>query len=175
MRKFAMILLVLAACFTIALPCLAQPSPDDLEYVDDDFAPGLGLFALLMVIIMLMLVGAGAALAFLAACIVGLLAMLGILTTSTLAGIFSRRPRTAVKAFFLQLGSALGLPAGGGLAMLAAWIFKFKFPAWAVISTGAALGIAGGFLLAWLFNIVWDRFLTFLVNQAQSKPPAANS
>lgn len=147
------------------------PGAEGPDYIEDDFAPGLGLFALFMIVLLLMLVGAGAVLAGVAILITAGLAGLGILTTSTLAGLVSKRPRTAFKAFFLQLGCLLGMPAGAGLAFLAAWIGELPYATWSVVTAGAITGWAGGFLLALLFNLAWQKILSLL----SKRPAAANA
>ncbi len=178
MNKWTRIVFAVIVCGFIAVSAAAQTNvadptivaqaettPDDVDHLDDDFAPGLGIFALFMVVILLMLVVAGALLAFVVVCIAACLAAFGILTTSTLTGLLSRRPRTAVKAFFLQLGGILGLASGAGLAVLAAWLCKLQCSTLSVVITGALTGLIGGVVLAMLFNLAWEKGLTILLNR----------
>lgn len=135
----------------------------------EGFAPGLGIFALLVVVVILVLLGMGAVLALVFVGIVACLLGLGILTLSTLSGVISRRPRTAVKALFLQLGGVAGMACGAGTAIVSKWLSNVPLSAWSAIVTGGIIGLLVGVVLAILFNYVWDRLLGLLLNRVAKK------
>ena len=148
-----------------------SPSPPNADKFDqpaerhDGFAPGLAIFALLVVVVILVLLGMGAVLAVVFVGIVAGLLGFGILTLSTLTGVISRRPGTAVKAFFLQLGGVAGLACGAGTAVLTKWLAKSQISTWSAIVTGGIAGLLVGIVLAVLFNYAWDRLLRVLLNR----------
>ena len=69
-----------------------------------------------------------------------LLIGVGVVTTSALAGVVARRPRTAFKALFLQLGGVGGTFCGAGLAVLVMIIGEYDIPLWMGLVPGAAAG-----------------------------------
>lgn len=146
-----------------------QKAPDSEEFVDS--APGLGIFALFAIVVLLLLVGAGIALGAVVLCAMAVCAAVGILTTSTIAGLVAKKPGVGVKVFFLQLGAAVGVVAGTGLALLAAWIIGVQGSRWFFAFIGAVLGLFAGATLAALFNLLWEKLLALLLKK-KSKTPA---
>ena len=144
---------------------------------DDGFAPGLAIFVLLVIVIGLVLLGAGAILTLVFIALVACLLGFGILTMSMLTGATSRRPRTAVKAFFLQLGGVAGACGGAGTAILAKWLSKSPISAWSATVAGGMVGLLAGIVLAALFNYAWDTLFQLLLNRmgnGHSPPPPQN-
>ena len=135
----------------------------------DDFAPGLLIFALLVIVVVLVLLGTGAVLAFVFVGAVACLLGFGILTMSTLIGVISRRPRTAVKAFFLQIFGVAGMICGAGTAILMKWLATLQISTGSAIVTGSIVGLLIGVALAVLFNYAWDRLLGVFLNRVGSQ------
>jgi hypothetical protein len=142
---------------------------EDADYIEDDFAPILGIVTVFAIVIMLMLLGAGAAIALLVLLVAGGMVLLGILTTSTVTGFLTKRPKAAFKALFLQLGGVLGAIAGVGLAFVAAWLLESELSRAVTCSTGAVIGLVAGILLAFIFNVLWAKALSFLTARLSSK------
>jgi len=134
----------------------------------DDFAPGLGIFAFLAIVVVLVLLGMGAVLALVFVGIVACLLGFGILTMSTLIGVISRRPRTAVKAFFLQVCGVAGMICGAGTAILMKWLATLQISTSSAIVTGSIVGLLLGVALAVLFNYAWGRLLGEFHNRVGS-------
>lgn len=186
MNKFIPIVLSLLGCGFIVVyaaagadattstaPAETQASPDGLDDIEEQGPIGILLFMLIMALV---LFGAGAVFALAVLVIVLCLVSAGIVSTSILTGLVARRPRTAVKAFFLQLGGVLGLGSGAGVALLAAWSFELQSPTWAVAGAGALAGLIAGVVVAILFNLAWDRLFTmWLERRGPSSQPATGS
>ncbi len=126
---------------------------------EDDYAPGLGIFALFMIIIMLLLIGVGVVLAVAGFVILACLAVAGVLTTSMVTGLVAKNPKAGVQALFIQLGGLVGIPAGAFIAYVASKLGEMDFSAlWMLIGGGAA-GAVGGVVIAGLFNWTWGKGL----------------
>lgn len=186
MDKFILILLVMLACSpmvacaaarahatTTTAPAETQASPNDVDDMEEQEPIGILLF---MLIIMLVLFGAGAVFAIALLVTVLCLASAGIVSTSILTGLVSRRPRTAIKAFFLQIGGVLGFGSGAGAALVATWLFDLHSPDWAVVGVGAVAGLIAGVVVAVLFNLAWDWLLTMWMQRrgSSSQTPAGS-
>jgi hypothetical protein len=151
-----------------AAQCAAAESPPagvdgESEFRDDDFAPGLLVFALLAAVVILLLIGVGICLGVVCLVVTAILVTLGIITTSAAAGIAARKPRTGFKVLFLQLGAAAAIPCGVGCACLAVWLLDLAVTPLQAGVTGGLLGLFFGLGLAALFNYVWDNALNWMV------------
>ena len=122
---------------------------------DDDFNPGLGIFALIMVVGMLLLIGVGIALGVIAVIVLCLLTFFGMISSSVIFGFLKKNPASAFRMLFLQLGALIGLFCGIAGTLLASWIIDFDWKEYALY--GCFAGIIGGLFLAWLFNSLCSR------------------
>lgn len=143
----------------------SEPYPDD----DDFAAPGLMVFAVLAIVVLTILIGAGMALALLAVAVAAGLVALGIVSTSALAGIAARRPRTAFKVLFLQAGGAAGALSGAGVAWILILTELAAVGGLAALLVGGAVGLAFGVAVAALFNRVWSVVLDWLVARFRAR------
>ncbi len=139
-----------------------EAPPTQTNLPDDDFAPGLGIFALFMGILFLLTIGAGAMITAIILSFTAGLLVLGILTTSTLAGFLTKQPKVAVKLFILQTGGVLGLLSGTAIAFLAAMLCNIHLSYWSTAITGAFIGLVAGTVVAMLLNLAWEKALTLL-------------
>jgi hypothetical protein len=111
------------------------------------------LFSLIFLVVALVLIGVGFAIG-LVACVLGAcLLSLGVLSSSVFVGVRSGRPALALRAFLLQCGVLVGLPAGAVGAWLG-WslLASFDSSAWAVFGGGALGGAAAGLIIALLLD-----------------------
>ena len=132
-----------------------EPQPPDISGAD--FNPGLGLFALFMILVLL--AGCCLALVIGAACLAVSAVMLavGIVSTSVLVGVLRRSVSAGFRALFIQLGAVAGMAGGAIATCVVTWITKANWNSplhWAI---GIALGLLVGILFAWIFNKVWSR------------------
>lgn len=111
--------------------------PDD--FVDDGFAPGLAVFALLALMTMLVLIGVGLALgAALLLMVAGLIAG-GIISGSVLVGLYHRSFASGFLTFLVSAGAVGGAVAGATTLWLAC-----RWWHWLPEQTGLILGGLGG-------------------------------
>jgi hypothetical protein len=119
-----------------------------------NFLPGLivGLVALL-------LMGIGIALGLVACGLAAVLLALGVISSSILVGVRSGRASSGIRAFLLQVGVLIGIPAGA----LCAWLAKSLFEAygnlqgWTVMAYGAVGGAVAGVLVALMVDFISRR------------------
>ena len=93
------------------------------------------------------------------------LAFLGILTTSTLAGLKTRRPRTAFRALFLQMGALAGGVSGAGCAWLVTLTDLTEMQLRPALLIGGAAGLLFGLAISFLFNRLWGTVLDRLIRR----------
>jgi hypothetical protein len=155
--------LLLAGC-SIAVPGALRAHADDAnpaaalpqEKADaKDFAPGLGVFALLMVVIAVML----AVTAVVAIGMVAVLFLIGLISTSVLAGFIRKRPSAGFRVFFMQTGAVAGIVCGIPMSWLVVWLLELGMGLrWSSLG-GAACGLLAGVGISLLFNSIWRRML----------------
>ncbi len=117
---------------------------------DDDFSP-MGLFMLIFVICVV-LVGLGIVFGVLAALSLGLLAALGIISSSAYVGFYHRRFSSGFRALHYQACALLGLPGAVGILWLGARLFHADLPLYEILFIGALAGIGAGVALAFVFD-----------------------
>lgn len=128
----------------VDLPSVTSHEPED--FVDDGFAPGLGLFALFALITMLVLIGIGVALGLaLLLILFGLIAG-GIISGSVLVGLYQR----SFASGFLTFLASAGAIGGAIIGSVGLWLLHrvMHWPSgkmvWAI---GGAGGLAAGIIL----------------------------
>lgn len=135
---------------------------------DDDFSP-MGLFMLIFVIcvllVFLVLVGLGIVFGVLAALSLGLLAALGIISSSAYVGFYHRRFSSGFRALHYQACALLGIPGAVGILWLGARLFHADLPLYEILFIGALAGVGAGVALAFVF----DRLAT-LTYQLIARP-----
>lgn len=157
---------------TQSQPAGAEASAAEEEIIqEDDWGPVVVLG--LALVIMLVLIAAGAVVAIVGVIVAAILVLVAALSTSTLVGLATRRPSTAMKVLFLQLGAMGGLAAGIVLSLLAAWVLGLAhWRIWLVLA-GAIAGAGGGVLAAVLFNFTWSRLLGMISRRLSRKASPA--
>jgi hypothetical protein len=130
--------------------------PPSEEQVDD-FAPGLLLFALLIMIAGLILVGIGIVLGVVILIVTAILLAFGIVSSSVLIGFIQRRPKYGFMAFLVQVGAVLGVPCGvAGLWLLKA-LTDLQFSLGQTTLYGAFCGLVGGAITGLVFGLALDQ------------------
>ena len=144
-----------------------EPQPPDLP--SDDFNPGLGIFALFM--ILALLVGCCLALVIGAICIAISAVMLavGIVSASLLVGVLRRSVSAGFRALFIQIGAVAGLASGAIGTCIVTWLTKASWNSplhWVI---GITLGLLFGLLFAWIFNKVWSQIARTLTKKLENR------
>jgi len=162
--------LTLATAQPTATPMPATASDSTQQAIEpieeyDDFAPGLAVFALLFVLLMVAVLGAGMVIA--AALIGGLafLTLMGIASSSVLVGFIQRRPGPALSAFLTQLCAAIGTICGIMVVWIILFVTEWPLNFWPVTGVGAFSGLLGGAMvglpaslgLRWIYSWVMAR------------------
>jgi hypothetical protein len=98
----------------------------------------------------LVVIGIGVAIGLVTCLAVSLLASVGMLSTSVLVGVWTRRTLAGFQALFVQCGIALGAPAGAALAWGVSHVWPMFGADGRVLIAGAMGGAGGGLVIAWL-------------------------
>ena len=160
--------MVFALAWSLA-PLIADAvgAPSDFRSVDDDFNPGVGIFAafmiLFLVVALMLLLGVGLVVGIVLCLLAGGLAAFGILSSSVAVGFVRRSPASGFRALILQVGAAAGIPCGIAAAWLAALIAHSHWSATARLLAGATGGLLCGVAVAVLFNFAWGRIAALII------------
>lgn len=163
------IFLLLGSAGDFLLAQETEPIPEDYE--EDFGAPMLLVFALIALVIVLILVGVGIVIGLVILGGVAAMLGIGILTTSTLTGLVTRKPTTAAKALVLQVAAIGGLVAGAGTAVALDYFFlkKIETTTTMLAILGGIGGLVGGLILGFLFNFAWHRVLNLYLSKSRQK------
>lgn len=141
---------------------------------------GILILAIVLVVfaVALVMIGIGIAIGLIVAAAIAALAGMGILTTSALAGVASRKPTTGLKVMFCQLGAIGGALAGAGLVgayfLIGPHVVE-NLPRpegleeWTTVVIGGVAGTFSGVLLALLFNVSWDLGLRAIRHKLEAR------
>ena len=124
---------------------------------DDDFAPGLFFGALFIVAVLLVLIGIGIVIGLVCAACAAAFVALGIVSSSALVAILRRRFSAGFRALHYQLLAVIALPCGIGVLWLGSALFEFHLRHRYVLLIGSAIGIMAGICIAFIL----DRFVRF--------------
>jgi len=167
--RFAVTLGILG--FLMMLPASAglyaaeDDSSDNYDPARDGPDPGLAVFALTAIVLILILVGIGIVVGTAVVMIAAGLVAAGILSSSTLMGVLTRRPSVAAQVLFLQLGALCGIAAGIGLLALGNYLFAWGLEFGWIALVGGGTGLGAGLIVALLFNLAWTRLLAWGVER----------
>src|SRR5688572_29894928 len=109
---------------------------------------------IIIIIVMLVLVGFGFAVGLVASVIGAILMTLGIVSSSVVVGIRTKRPAAAIRAFLLQVGTVAGIPVGAALAWAGVLLAHFGGEGWEIVALGALGGALGGLIVALLIDFL---------------------
>lgn len=139
---------------------------------NDDWAPGLGIMALFLILAALFTMGAGIVVALFILAVFVALVIFGVMSTSLLIG-FSRKSFSAgLKVFLLSSSVIFSTVTLGTLALVLNHYFHWGSPQMAT-AIGAGAGALIGLLLGWLVYHVLKKISTYLVVRLKSErtPP----
>ncbi|EEF57430.1 hypothetical protein [Pedosphaera parvula] len=139
--------------------------PFTLDEISDGI-PGISWFLILVLIIcaffvMIVALAVTAIVAFGITILVGL----GIISSSVFFGFLRRSPASGFRALFLQLGAIAGIACGIGAVWLVSWAAHAHWNPACKILLGGTSGLLCGLLAALLFNFLWGRAATWLLNR----------
>jgi len=117
----------------------------------------MALFALVFLVVALVLIGVGIAVGFVACILAAVLLSVGIISSSVFVGVRSGRASSGIRAFLVQCGILIGIPAGA----ISAWLAKSFFEAYGqdtlVLFYGGIGGACAGLIIALLLDYVSRR------------------
>jgi hypothetical protein len=171
MKSVVPFFLLLAAWLWRPLPLLANsfyaqamPTPEV-----GGFNPGLGIAAVIIVTVMfvafLLLMGMGLAAGIVVCALAGALTAFGILSSTVAIGFIRRSPASALRALFVQLGAAAGIPCGICAMWLVSWLADTHWSIARRLLGGSVCGLVCGVAVALLFNFAWGRVTGWLLKQ----------
>ena len=119
----------------------------------------MAIVTLILAAIALILVGMGIAAGLVACALAALLVGFGVISSSVVVGIFSGRTADGIRAFLLQCGIILGVPAGAVCALLATSLMTELQGAtdWVVLLRGGLCGALAGVIVALALNAMSRR------------------
>jgi hypothetical protein len=117
----------------------------------------MALFGLMFLVVVLILIGVGIVVGVVACCIAAVLFAVGILSSSVVVGLLTRRPVAGIRAFLLQCAILAGIPSGIVCAWLAHSISSAAGPGWLISFYGALGGAPAGLVIALLLDFLFRR------------------
>jgi hypothetical protein len=117
----------------------------------------MAFFGLVFLIVALILIGVGIVAGLVACCIAAVLFAVGILSSSVVIGLLSRRPSAGVRAFLLQCALLVGIPSGILCAWLGHSIFTAYSSSWLILLYGAMGGAVAGVIVVLLLDFIFRR------------------
>jgi hypothetical protein len=171
MRRAAQLLPLLFALRT----CVSVA--DEIVVTHDLASSATGGFALLALIVgtfvCMVLLGIGLAIG-LAACVVtAVLVSFGVVSSAVAVAFLRRNPASGLRALFLQIGAAAGVPCGIAAVCLISWLARSEWSLLVRIGVGGLAGLTGGMLVALIFNWVWGRMAAWILAKFKRKHPDA--
>jgi hypothetical protein len=136
---------------------------------------GVGLFGLVFLVVALVLVGIGFAIGLVGSIFAAILVALGVISSSFVIGIRAGRPAVGIRAFLLQCGILLGIPAGSACAWLAQSFFAAYGSGWPVLIYGAIGGAFAGVLVAFSLDFISRRLHGWAAARLTSKPESCHA
>lgn len=105
----------------------------------------------------MILIGVGIAVGVVACCVADVLVVLGVLSSSVIVGLITRRPVAGVRTFLLECALLAGIPSG----ILCAWLVHYTIaaagPGWLISIYGAIGGAVAGLVIALLLDFTFRR------------------
>ena len=121
----------------------------------------MALFGLIFLVVALILIGVGIVVGVVVCAVAAALVALGVLSSSVVVGLLTRRPIAGVRTFLVQCALLAGVPSG----ILCAWIVHYTMSAagegWLICLYGAIGGAAAGIVIALLLDFTFRRFHTW--------------
>jgi hypothetical protein len=115
------------------------------------------LFGLIFLVVALILIGIGIVVGLVVCAIAAVLFAFGILSSSVVVGLLTRRAAVGVRAFLLQCAILAGVPSGILCAWLAHSILSAAGPGWLISLYGALGGAVAGVIIALSLDFIFRR------------------
>jgi len=144
-----------------------QYTETDYYDPDNDWAPGLGLMALFLILASLFTIGAGIVVSLFILSVFTILVVLGVLSTSLLIGISKKSFALGLKVFLLSSSVIFSTLVLSVLTFALNHHFHWGSPNLA-LTIGAGVGALIGLLLGWLVFQVLRKISTFVVARLYS-------
>jgi hypothetical protein len=125
----------------------------------------MGIIALIFLFVALVLIGVGIALGLVACLFAALLLGMGVLSTSFIIGFLTRSRAEGIRAFLLQAGVLIGIPAGAASAWLGQTLVTGAAGGWPVATCGALAGAIAGILVALMLDVVSQHLHRWAVDR----------
>jgi hypothetical protein len=117
----------------------------------------MALFALFFLVVMLILIGVGIVVGVVLCCVAAFLCAVGVISSSVVIGVVSRRPSAAVRAFLFQCALIAGIPSGILCAWIAHSVFSVSADVWLISLYGVLGGAVAGLIIALLLDFISRR------------------
>ena len=131
-------------------------------YIDDDFAPGLALMALMMLCVMVLVFCLFLALAAVSIFIVFLFVSAGIISASIIAGIAQRSFAKGFKVFLVSSSAVGGFLVGAIGFTIATAMFHWHYQTTRAFAIGGIGGLTGGIILGLILYKIVNRLISHL-------------
>lgn len=153
---------------TITTDTLSQNQTDNFhEEIEDDFSPGLAMFALFGIGFMFICIGAGIVLTVIGVLILFGLIGAGILSASVFIGLYNKSFEKGFKTFIVSVSTVGGLFIGAtGFWLLNKLVHWFTTQA--ALTIGSVGGLLTGFLLGLLVFYVLQKLTSFLKDKLKT-------
>jgi hypothetical protein len=146
--------------------------PDDMPMDDyemeNDFSPMLALFALIGLAIVLILIGVGIVLAIAATILIGLLILMGIVSSSALVALYTQNFASGFRAMHYQICSTIATGAGLAIGWLGSRLINLGVETPYVVGVGGIAGLAAGLIFAFAL----DQFSGFAYRRIKDQVEA---
>lgn len=120
--------------------------------VDDGPDPGLLIFALLMLAVVMVLIGIGIVIGLLCIACAGAMIALGVLSSSALVALLRGRLSDGCRALHYQTLAVLGVPLGIGVFWLGGTLYGVSLQPRLILILGSAVGVLAGLGIAALLE-----------------------
>jgi len=130
----------------------------------------MAIFGFIFFVVALVLIGVGIGLGLMAVAIATVLLGLGVVSSSFVVGLGTRRPAWGIRVFLLQIGLLAGVPAGA----IGGWLAQFLLgdtPDWLGVVYGALGGAVAGIAVALMLDFLIHRFQRWVaIRMVVSRP-----
>ena len=115
------------------------------------------VLAMISVIVVLVSIGAGVAVALVTCLVAAVLVAIGAVSSSAVIGLLTRRPYIGARVLLFECAIAAGVPAGIFCAYLGDYLWRVAGSSWCIPVYGAAGGAMAGVGIALLLEFIFRR------------------